>query len=179
MSVTELEVLESAVPNYDEEIGGTIYTQEPLSFFGKIELFSVLADAVEKALAEGAIISEFLEDLPETANLSASSFSEADVVVKAVAKLMKYAPETLQDIFAISLKVKRNERARFFEDIEEISDEQAMRILNHFIDQNWDAIMDFFKEQVRPLINNVSQRLQSESTSSKPSKASPRRTRKQ
>lgn len=179
MSVTEVEVLETSIPTYEEEIGGSVYEQKPLSFFGKIELFSVLANAVEKALAEGAIVSEFLEDLPEAANLSGSSFAEADVLVKAIAKLMKYAPETLQEIFSIALGVRRNERKVFFSALEDISDEQAMRILNNFIDQNWDAIMDFFKEQVKPLINNVSQKLQSESMSSKPSKASRPRTRKQ
>ena len=179
MSVTEveaLETLESSVPDYPEEIGGVQYVQQPLSFFGKIELFSVLANAVEKALADGALISELLDDIPAASDIN--SIGEADVLVKALAKVMKYAPETLQDIFAISLKVKKNERAFFFANLEEISDEQAMRILNHFIDQNWDAIMDFFKEQVKPLIANVSAKLQSESTSSKPSKVSRRRTAK-
>lgn len=178
MSVVEIEALDTSTPSYEEAIGETIYSQEPLTFFGKIEFFAILANAIEKALADGALISEFLEDLPETANLSASSFSEADVLVKGIAKLTKYAPETLAEVFAISLKVKRNERARFFDSLEEISDEQGMRIINQFIEQNWDAIMDFFKEQVKPLITNVSQKLQSESTSSKPSKASRPRTPK-
>jgi len=177
MTVTEVdttEVLQSSVPEYEEEIGDTLYIQQPLSFFGKIELFSVLANAVEKALADGALISELLDDIPAASDIG--SISEADVLVKALAKVMKFAPETLQEIFAISLKVKRNERTYFFQNLEEISDEQAMRILNHFIDQNWDAVMDFFKEQVKPLLANVSEKLQSPSTSSKPSKASRRRT---
>jgi hypothetical protein len=183
MSTTEveaLEVLDTSVPNYDEEIGGIIYEQVPLSFFGKIELFSVLANAIEKALADGAIISELLGDLPNASAMSAGDLSDSDVFVRAIAKVMKYAPETLQEIFAISLKIKRNERALFFSNLEDISDEQAMRILNHFLDQNWDAIMDFFKEQVKPLIANVSEKLQpSESTSSKPSKVTRRRTAKE
>ncbi len=182
MSATEveaLEVLQTEVPNYEEDIGGIIYVQEPLSFFGKIELFSVLANAIEKALADGAIVSELLGDL-ETSSLTASGIGESDVLLRALAKVMKYAPETLQEVFAISFKVKRNEREVFLEDLEGLSDEQAMRILNNFIDQNWDAIMDFFKEQVRPLIANVSGKLQpSESTSLKPSKVSRRRTAKE
>jgi hypothetical protein len=182
MSVTEaeaVEIIESSVPDFEEDIGGIIYVQRPLSFFGKIELFSVLADAIEKALADGALVSELLDELDAGA-IGSGNLGEADVLVKVIAKVTKYAPETLQEIFAISFKVKRNERTVFFEDLENISDEQAMRILNQFIDQNWDAIMDFFKEQIRPLITKISEKLQpSESTSSKPSKASRRRTAKQ
>ena len=91
---------------------------------------------------------------------------------------MKFAPETLHELFAISFRIKRNEKEWFFEVIEDIDDEQAMRILNQFIDQNWDAIMDFFKEQVMPLVTTVSGKLQqSQLTPSKPSKVSRRRTK--
>lgn len=180
MSATEvdtLEILDSKVKNYEEEIGGLIYVQEPLSFFGKIELFSVLANAIEKALADGAIVSELLGELPSAGAIS-GDLSDSDVLIRAVAKITKYAPETLKEIYAISFKVGRSERELFFIDVESVSDEQGMRILNQFIDQNWDAIMDFFKEQVKPLIANVSGKLQpSNSTSSKSSKPSRQRTK--
>lgn len=175
--VDELEILQSSVKEYSEDINGEIFIQKPLSFFGKIELFSVLANAIEKALSEGAFVSELLGDGLDLAN---TNLGEADVLVKGIAKIMKYAPETLQEIFAISFRIKRNEKEWFFEVIEDIDDEQAMRILNQFIDQNWDAIMDFSKEQVMPLIQNVSGKLQpSESTPSKPSRASRARTKKE
>ena len=183
MSATEteaaIEVLNPSAETYQEELGGVTYTQKPLTFFGKVELFSVLAEAIERALSEGITLGEILDDIPDSANLSSSNFREADVFVKALAKILRVAPDLLTDIFAISLGVKRNARRDFYEALEDIEDEQAVRILDHFIDQNWDAVMDFFKEQVRPLITNVSAKLQpSESTSSKPSKASRQRTPK-
>ena len=172
-----VEVLEPSVPNYEEEIGGEIYIQKPLSFFGKIEFFSVLADGIERALSEGISLGELLDDIPD-ASTNPSDLREADVFIKALAKVLKVAPDLLTSIFAISLGVKRNERTQFFSALEDIEDEQAVRILDHFIDQNWDAVMDFFKERVKPLIQNVSEKLQSESTPLKPSKASRQRTAK-
>lgn len=175
----EMEVLETSVPNYEEEIGGYVYIQKPLTFFGKVEFFSVLAEAIERALSEGITLGEILDDIPDSTTLSSGSFREADVFIKALAKILRVAPDLLTDIFAISLGVKRNARREFVEALEDISDEQAVRILDHFIDQNWDAVMDFFKERVTPLIANVSEKLQpSESTSSKPSKVSRQRTAK-
>lgn len=181
MSVTEVdtvEVLEPAAKNYEEEIGGVTYTQKPLSFFGKVEFFSVLADAIERALSEGISIGELLDEMPN-ADTNPGDLREADVFIKALAKVLKVAPDLLHNIYAISLGVKRNQREEFSAALEEIDDEQAVRILNQFIDQNWDAVMDFFSKQVRPLIQNVSEKIQSESTPSKPSKASRQRTAKQ
>ncbi len=60
-----------------------------------------------------------------------------------------------------------------------MDDEQAVEIMNNFVDQNWDAMTDFFSKQLSPLIGKVSEKLQSQSTPSKPSKASRTRTQKQ
>jgi hypothetical protein len=178
MSETEtidvVETLEPSAQVYTVELGDNTYIQSPLTFFRKIELFSVLADAIDKALSEGAIISEFLDEIPG----STSDLKEADVFVKAIVKIVRFAPDILSDIFCISLNVKKNERKELKEQLEELDDEQAMDILNHFIDQNWDAMMDFFSKQVSPLVAKVSEKVQSQSTSSKPSKVSPARTQK-
>lgn len=180
-----IEVLEPSVKEYNVTLAeGTqferVYLQKPLTFFGKIELFSVLADAIEKAMSEGATIGELIDELPEnTANISASDVAETDVLVRAIAKIVKFAPDILEDVFCISLGVKRNDRELYKEYIRELPDDKAMDILNNFIDQNWEAMMDFFGKQVMPLIQNVSGKLQSRSTSSTPSKASRPRTRKQ
>lgn len=153
----------------------TVLYQKPLSFFGKIELFSILGDAVEKALSDGAVISELL-DVPDA---NSAGIADADVFVKSVAKIVKYAPELLQDIYCISLDVRKGNREFVKGLLDGISDEQGMDILNHFVDQNWDAMTDFFSKQVMPLVNKVSEKVQSRSTSSKPSKVTRPRTRKQ
>jgi len=175
VTIDVVETLEPSAEVFSVEIGDRTYVQSPLTFFRKIELFSVLADAIDKALSEGALISEFLDEIPE----DTSDLKEADVFVKAIVKVVKFAPDLLSDIFAISLNVPQGVRKQFKSDLEFIDDDQAMGILNHFIDQNWDAMMDFFSKQVSPLVEKVSNKMQSRSTSSKPSKASPRRTAKQ
>jgi len=173
------EVLEPSAKTYEVVLGDYIYTQKPLSFFGKIELFSVLADTVEKALSEGITVGELLDEIPEdTANMKANEFAETDVLVKGIAKLVKFSPDILKDVYCISLGVKKGDREEVKELLEKLDDEQGAEILNHFLDQNWDAILDFFSKQVSPLIQNVSERMQSRSTSSKPSKASRQRTPK-
>jgi hypothetical protein len=163
-----VEVLEPEAKSYDITIGDRTFTQKPLTFFRKIELFSVLADALDKALADGAIISEFLDDIPT----GTGDLREADVFVKAIAKIVRYAPDILGDVFCISLDVKRNERDEVKELFDELSDEEAMQILNNFIDQNWDAMADFFTKQMAPLVGKVSEKVQSQSASSTPSKPS-------
>jgi len=178
MSETEIDVVEILDPSaepHETIIGERTYVQTPLTFFRKVELFSVLADAIDKALSEGALISEFLDEIPD----SSVELKEADVFIKAIVKVVKYSPELLSDIFAISLNVSQSLRKEFKHDLENIDDDQAMDILNHFIDQNWDAMMDFFSKQVNPLIVKVSEKMRLRSTSLKPSKGSRQRTPKQ
>lgn len=184
MSDTDvLETLEPSVPVYKVVLAeGTDYEvtlqQRPLSFFGKIELFSVLGEAIEKALSEGATLSELL-DVPENTGLDTDSLREADVFIKAIARVVRFVPDLLEDIYCISLSVKRSDREYVKELLREESDEKMMAVANQFVDQNWDAIMDFFSEQVKPMIAKVSSKLESRSTSSKPSKATRARTPKQ
>ena len=177
--VNVVDVLEPKAQNYkvvlaegtDDEL---VLYQKPLSFFGKIELFSVLGDAVEKALISGTTVSDLLET---PAGASADEFKEADAFIKAIASVVQVAPDLLGDIFCISLGVKRGEREYVKQLLEEIDDEKGSEILRHFFEQNVEAIMDFFGRQMS-LFQDVSQMMQSRSTSSKPSNRSPRRTQK-
>ena len=97
----------------------------------------------------------------------------------AVAALVKYAPDLLKDIYCISLRVPRGER-EFIKNLmeDQIDDEEAVKLLDNFIDQNWDVMRSFFYEQVIPLVEKVSQKIQ-DSTPSKPSKRTRRSTPKQ
>lgn len=178
-----LEVFDSSAQVYNVVLAeGTdeerTFEQKPLTFFGKIELFSVLADTIEKALSEGASLGELLDELPAASNMNANQLAETDVLVRALAKIIKYSPDLLKDIYCISLGVKRNERDEVKELMETMDDEAGVAVLNHFIEQNWDAMMDFFSKQVGPILATVSGKLQSESTPSKPSKATRQRTPK-
>jgi hypothetical protein len=127
-----IDVLEPTAQNYEvvlpesaaeEEL--TLY-QKPLSFFGKMELFSVLGGAVDKALSEGLSISD-LFDVPEDRN--AEAFQEADLFVKAVLKLVKDAPDLLLNLYNVILAVPRGQRDYISSRLEaDLDDEQGVAI---------------------------------------------------
>lgn len=159
------------------------FVQRPLSFFGKMELFSILGTAVEKALSDGGMsLAELLDDVPTSTE--ADQLSEADQFIKSIARLVQFAPEFLKDLYVISLGVKRDER-EYVKSVMELpehegglSDDQGIQILETFVDQNWDVLVDFFREKILPLISRASS-AGPESPSSKPSKATRQRTPKQ
>jgi hypothetical protein len=178
-----IDVLEPPAQNYevvlkegtDEELR---LVQKPLTFFGKMEFFSVMGKAVDKALNEGLSVSDLFDVPEDRQNLSAESFKEADLFVKAVMKLIKEAPELLGDMFAVILGVPRAQREYVKERLEEdLTDDQAFGILDHFVDQNWDMMTNFFKEKISPLTSKIGSKFQG-SESSKPSKATRQSTRK-
>jgi hypothetical protein len=151
--------------------------QKPLSFFQKMEVFSVLGNALDRAMSgpDGLRIGD-LFDGPE--ELSVSNFSEGDTFFKAIFKLVAYAPEILLDLYTVLLGVPRGSREYIKPVLEsELPDEDGIAILNTFIDQNWDVMVDFFTVQIRPLIEKVSSKVQ-ESQPSKPSKPTARTTPK-
>ena len=159
-----------------------IYTQQPLSFFGKLELFSILGGALERAIDEGLSLSEVL-DVPKEREtntpLSTNTLLEADTFVKGVAKLARYAPDITKDIFCVSLRVPHQEREIVKELMDDqVSDEQGGEMLRGFVTDNMEALKSFFSEQILPLVESLSSMGQN-STPSKPSKTTPRNTRKQ
>jgi hypothetical protein len=151
-----LEVLEPDVTEREVDLGeGYVYTQKPLSFFGKIELFSVTGKAVDKALSDGASIGDILGDVPDINNPLSTSTSEADVFISAVVKIAEHAPELLKDLYCVILAVPRGERERAKELFENLSDDEGIKILEVFVDQNWEVLTNFFKEKILPLSNKI------------------------
>lgn len=159
------------------------FTQRPLSFFGKIEVFGALGGAVEKALQGGLSLGEILEDVPDSKS-SVSEFAEADQFIKSIARLVQYAPDFLKELYVISLGVPSGERdyvkmiMELPEDEGGLSDDQGIQILETFVSQNWDVLLDFFTKKILPVFNKMT-KSDPESVSSKPSKATRRPTQKQ
>lgn len=152
-----LEVLEPEVTERTVDLGeGYVYTQKPLSFFGKIEFFSVVGKAVDKALSEGTSITDLL-DVPDinSSNPLGSGMQEADVFITAIAKISQHAPELLKDLYTVILAVPRGERERVKELFENLSDDDGIGILETFVDQNWEVLTNFFKEKILPLSNKI------------------------
>jgi len=145
------------------------YTLQPLSFFQKIEFFSVLGGALNAAMSgpDGLTLSELFEGpsaLGDT--LENQNWADADTFVKAIAVLLQFAPDLFANMYLVILGVPRSQRALMrgiMEDTEErggLSDEQGFLILETFIDQNWEVLVDFFKNRVLPLGQKISKKMQ-------------------
>lgn len=160
------EVLETLAPEevyYKLGEGDTEITlvQKPLSFFGKIEFFSVVGKAVQKILIDGGSLSELLEtpDFDPSVPLS-SNVTDADVFVKALSKIIESAPELLKDLYLVILAVPKGQRDYYALRLEELTDDQGMQILDTFVDQNWEVMVGFFTEKMLPLFNKISKKVQ-------------------
>jgi hypothetical protein len=183
--VEPIDALESNAQDYEVVLSENTteelrLIQKPLTFFGKMEFFSVMGKAVDRALSEGLSVGD-LFDVPDRRPgepLDASAFKEADLFVKAVVKLVSDAPDIFLDMYCVILAVPRAQREYIKERLdEEMTDEQGIEVLNNFVDQNWDVMVNFFKEKINPLVSKVSQKFQP-SESSKPSRATRRATQK-
>lgn len=166
---TPKEIIESIEPDLEERevvVGegdqALYFTQKPLSFFGKIEFFSVVGKAVEKVLSEGGTLSEILDvpDYDKGAPL-ATSMSEADVFIKAFSKLVQHAPEILLDLYCVVLAVPRGQREYVSLRLEQdLDDETGTQIMDTFVEQNWEVLTNFFKERILPLANKIQKKVQ-------------------
>lgn len=171
--VDNLEALQPKVQTVTYEVGEWTFSQKPLTFFGKMELFSVLGAALEKALTDVSL-TEIL-DVPLSTNTTVGDFSDTDSFLKAIATLAQYAPDFLKDVYLITLNVPRDQRLAAGEALEnELTDDQGFQILEVFVDQNWKVMVDFFSERISPLLQKIT--AASKSAPSKPSKRSPQRT---
>lgn len=154
-----VEILEPSAKVTSITIGGQEYVQRPLNFFQKMDLFAVLGDALDKAMSgpNGLSLNSLL-DVPDAreGSLTSEDFLDADAFVRAVARLIQFAPELLQDVYCIILGVPRNRRADFKPVLEnELSDDEGFQIIETFIDQNWEVLRDFFGQRIQPLITKV------------------------
>lgn len=154
------------------------YVQKPLSFFGKIELFGLLGQTVDKALSGGLTVADVLDEIPENGADNSEDF------IRTIAKLVTYAPDFLLDLYVIALGVPKGDRQyvktvfELQEDEGGLSDDQGIQILETFVDQNWKLLVDFFTERIVPMFNKMTTQVQ-KSASSKPSKTTRTVTPKQ
>lgn len=141
--------------------------QKPLSFFGKLEFFSLVGKAVEKALENDTTVAQLLNEGGKIrgATLSAEDFNDADQFMRVLGKLATYAPELILDLYVIALGVPKGQRD-YIKSVLELhpddggpTDEQGAEILETFVDQNWDVMVDFFKKQILPLVEKVTSKV--------------------
>lgn len=164
------------------------YTQQKLSFFGKLEFVRLSSRAISKAMTAS--------DGEEAVNLtdligvqSAQDITSADVFIRAIARLAEFAPEIVKDIYMISLNVPAHEREIVAAILDEpfddetqtggLSDDDGFAIMETFVAQNARVMRDFFREKLPQIAEQVRKAVEPDPTPapSKPSKRSARSTR--
>lgn len=144
-----------------------VYIQRPLSFIQKMQWFSLVGDVLDKSMSgeDGISVNEILTAPgdPRT-GLSMDDFRDADTFVRAVGKLIVHAPEFLLDSYCVWLAVPTHQRGlvkevmAMHESEGGLSDDQGLEIIEVFIDQNFDALADFFGGKIATLQRRVAQR---------------------
>lgn len=167
----ELETLESSATPKDwtftDGVTTKTYIQKPLSFFGKIEFFSLIGDAVDNMNSEEKPL-----NLLELFGGDAS----ADSFVAVISRVAGQAPEVLQEAYCIWLNVPRGERDWTKWVMEQnLTDEEGMQIIELFVDQNAEALQSFFGERGQSLVKKVTSKFKAKGpvASSKRSKRTP------
>ena len=108
--------------------------------------------------------------------------ADAELFAQMLLKLVSQAPEMLRDLYVIALGVPRGRREyvktllELNEEDGGLSDEQGVKIIETFVDQNGEVLMRFFEERISPLVEKFRRVLAPASASSKPSRATRRST---
>lgn len=165
------------------------YVQRPLSYFGKMQFFALVGQVIDKALSgeDGLKLGSLFGGTPAISRegvIRMSDFSDAETFMQAVAKILVYAPDFLEKSYCIWLGVPDFERPwaismmNLQKDEGGLSDEDGLEIVNIFIDQNWEAIEGFFRDQIPKVRDRIQvhRKAVEESRPSKPSNTTPERT---
>lgn len=160
------------------------YTQRPLSYFGKIEVFGVLGGTIDRAMKEGMSVDSILE----IGDAFSGNANNLDGFIGSMARLAMYAPELIMDIYCVALAIPRGERdwvkSVWERPVEDggLSDDDGLEVLEVFIAQNAEALRSFFGQKMVGAAKQMAAMISgpvAESPSSKRSKPTPRRTRNQ
>lgn len=149
-----------------EDDNSRTYTQKPLSFFRKAELYALCGGVLRQAMltsGEGSLGEVLgLGGGGDRGNvLSALDMRDAESFIALAASVAAYVPDFLENAYCIVLAVPRHERewaAQMMQNDREeggFDDEDGVEIINTFIVQNWEAIMRFFVEDVQGMAQTV------------------------
>ncbi len=166
-----------------------LFEQKPLSFMGKMDFFSVMGRALDKAMSgeDGLSIADlFAVPEPGPDGLTLEDFKGEDVFVRGIAKIISYAPDVMSDLFCVAWAVPRGQREmvkeymRLPEDEGGLSDQDGADTMTYFVDQNWEVIRDFFGGQMKGVLDKIGEKIEASrpSPSSKRSKGTPQTTRR-
>lgn len=147
------------------------YTQQPLRYFGKIQLYGLLGRAIQ-VLMEGenglgfddvmdladprSLVDKMMGALPgaDTApdadeKSESMGIEEAAKMMGAFAKVVSAAPNLLLEAYCIILTPQQGHWKWLTEwGLPNMDDEMGTDILHTFVDQNWGVMEDFFAREM-------------------------------
>jgi hypothetical protein len=156
------------------------YMQKGLSWFGKLELYGLLGQAVkvvlegDNPLGIGSLMDMARDPRQMVADLMGSSLpgadtapdrqqqSEGDVeveaakVMSAFAQVIAMAPDLLAQAYCVALAIPKTHRNWAIEwAFPNMDDEMGKDILHTFIDQNWGVMEDFFIQELPKIVKRI------------------------
>jgi hypothetical protein len=170
---------ENTRPDGSVQRSEQVYVQKGLTWFGKLELYGLLGQAVkvvmegENPLGLGTVldmaknprqmIADLMGDLPgaDTAP-DRSDENESDVeleagrVLAAFAQVVAMAPDLLKQAYCVALAIPKAHRNWAVEwAFPNMDDEMGQDILHAFVDQNWGVMEDFFAHELPRILKRV------------------------
>lgn len=135
--------------------GIAVVTQKPLTYFGKLEFFGVLGKALQDIMKSGVSVNDLLASLnvdPETeadmrsGNFDMTTFTSFDNLIQIVSTLATAAPQTIKELYLLALGFDRKDWVAVAPHLDQMDDETGFLILQTFVDQNGNALQDFFAQ---------------------------------
>jgi hypothetical protein len=177
---TVKDVLDSVAPRYDAykvtlidnrtrdgKAVSKTYVQRPLSFVGKYELYAIVGDVIDRA-TEDVSIDQLLNQLGVAmggGGVTGNGLNDPTQILRMAAKLLRYSPTLIQDLFCVLLDIPMDERAWAVDVMRRtpedggLDDEVGFEVLETAIDQNAEKIEDFFVKKGGALVARAKLRL--------------------
>jgi hypothetical protein len=135
------------------------FIQKPLGFIQKAQWFALVGGVLDDALAgeKGMSLNSLFDTPARGGQMRIEDFRNADMFVQAVGKLLRVAPNFLIDSYCIWLNVPDYDHREVGilmslpEDEGGLSDEDGIKIIEVFLDQNYQALADFFSKRLAQL----------------------------
>jgi hypothetical protein len=169
-----------------DEIEEREFVQKPLTYFDKIKYFGMVGQtldailAVDSGITLNTLLSGSSTQFDANNPMASLAGQDMDSFIGLLIRMAGFAPDFLKKSYLIWLGVPMNEREWADQALDSIDDEMGVQILETFVDQNWEAVEDFFTKYARRVWARVQKARgqDSDKDSSKPSKPTRRTTRR-
>lgn len=158
------------------------YTQRPMSYFQKLQLFSVLGEAIDRitqgpdGLNTAELFGQKSASVSPDGTVSFGGGEGDQAFIQALTKIAMAAPDLIAELYCVVLNVPKGDREWAKEAMSRaeseggLSDEVGFAILETFVEQNGEALRTFFVEKGAGLMKRMTAHFRrDESESSKQS----------